>query len=157
MTVTVAALVYAMMAWINSTGMIEPAWPEEPIMVHIATHQGVAADIQRCYAMKGHAVHTAELAMEMADTFTGMYCENRVTLMASRVDLEHPAGQAALVHELVHWIQDHNGDAESAACLAQTEYDAYMIHREWQKQMGLTETPDDFTVFMRSQCREQME
>lgn len=152
MTVMAAALVYAMVAWINQSGMIEPAWPTEPLQLNVTSTEGIARDMQRCYALNGLAPPPVEALYEQAGGVDGIYCGNRISIDGADVDLDTPAGQTVLLHELVHWVQDHNGDWLEAECIPALEYDAYMIHREWQTQMGLTPTPDEFTVVMRSQC-----
>jgi len=155
--VTTAALVYGLVAWINGTGMIEPVWPPSQLELRSTETLGIARDIQRCYEMLGHEPPPLEHAVQAAEGMHGMYCADRVTIDAESVDLETPAGQAVLVHELVHWLQDYNGDADAAECVAAREYDAYMVHREWQKQMGLELYPDEFTIMTRSQCPAAME
>lgn len=154
MTVTIAALVYGLVAWINGTGMIEPAWPDRPLEVNRAGLAGMADDMERCFALKGVPVPSRADLYAIADRLDGFYCLDRITI-SGRIDLEGPEGQTVLVHELVHWLQDYNGGAEAAKCLAELERDAYAVHHQWQAQMGLPIYPDPFTVYMRSQCPER--
>lgn len=156
--VSEGALVFAMMAWINSTGMIEPAWPEAELELNVTNPAGAVLDMQRCGILNGRDPMTDEEKAEMeyfvAENLLGLYCFDRITLNNEYVDLETPEGQTTLVHELVHWIQDHNGDMANAECPAQVEQAAYQIGWEWQAQMGLPLSPDPFSVTMRSMCWE---
>lgn len=157
MTVPTFALVFPLVAWINSTDIIEPAWPDAHLEVNVTNTLGIAKDIQRCYDLADLQAPPLEEAYAHAETLDGMYCEDRVTIDGSDVDLSTPAGQTVLVHELVHWLQDHNGAWEEAECVPALERDAYYVHHEWQRQMGLEPYPDLFTVAMRSQCPESGE
>lgn len=157
MTVPTHALVYGLTAWINGTGLVAPVWPEISLEVNATHTLGIAKDIRRCYALVGMEPPTIEEAYAYAEGLNGMYCEDRVTIDSNDVDLSTPAGQTVLVHELVHWLQDHNGDAQAAECVPALERDAYRVHHEWQRQMGLPVYPDEFTVLMRSQCGDRVE
>lgn len=152
MTVSVAALVYAMVLWINSTGLIEPVIPDRPVAVNVTDRAGIVQDINRCYAVKGLPQPDQEAVRKYAETLNGLYCEDRITI-TDEMDLNTIQGQTVLVHELVHWLQDYNGEAEAAPCVAHLEKNAYAVHQWWQAATGQPITPDPFTILVRSQCR----
>lgn len=156
MTISAYALVYAMVAWINATGMITPAWPTNPLDVNVTDRHGMASDIMRCLQLEGAPPISYDDALSAAHGMHALYCADRVTIHDA-ADLNAPEDQAWLVHELVHWLQDYNGDTEAAPCPAAREEDAYAIHMYWQEIMGLEVYPDAFTARIRSQCPPNME
>lgn len=146
------ALVYALIAWINGTGLIEPAVPPVPLELNVTNPAGIVHDMQRCMTLKGEPPLPDDVARQIAEGVYGIYCEDRISINGLEVDLTTPEGQTVLVHELVHWLQDYNGEADNAPCVPHLERNAYAVHHEWQAQMGLPQAPDPFTVHMRSQC-----
>lgn len=151
-TVTVTALVYGLTAWINSTGMIEPTWPDTMLEVNVTTNLGLTQDLRRCITLDGYAAPPLNELRPLTADWTGLYCQERITIDGEQVDLGTPQGQSVLVHELVHWLQDHNGDWDDAPCFAHREKDAYLIDREWQRQMGWEPEPTLQEIAKLSQC-----
>lgn len=151
LTIPNFALVFPLVAWINGTGMIEPVWPDALLEVNVTDTLGMADDVMRCYDRAGYHIAAGE-AYAHADAMTAMYCDDMITINGHKADLATPAGQTAFVHELVHWLQEYNGDAEAAECPQALERDAYLIHHEWQRQQGVEVYPDMFTVEIRSMC-----
>lgn len=69
--------------------------------------------------------------------FYGLYDprDNRIWL-SEQVDLDTTAGQAKLVHELVHWLQDEAG-FKQYACFGETEFEAYALQERFEKEHGM--------------------
>lgn len=151
MTVSIAALVFSMVAWINGTGMLEPAWPDAELTINVASHEDMAHDINRCQVLEGHDPIPHEDLMAFVPDINGIYCHDRITIY-EKLDMNRLEDQYVLVHELVHWLQDYNGEAEEADCIGELERTAYAVHGYWQDVQGLPRTHDPFTIMMRSQC-----
>lgn len=163
-----------LLVWINSTGMITPVDPVEhmyklPEVVRV-DDRGMAEQLNRCLLyLEPELIALTEKrfgrvtlasyknAMEHAQSVNGVYCAGRIS-MKNDLDLdgEH---RYALLHELVHWMQEYNGDRTEAirgGCLLHVERDAYAIHHRWQEENGQELFPDKFTAHMRSICTHEL-
>ena len=96
---------------------------------------------------------TEEQREEMqVDIAAAYHAESNTILVGELVDLKSVYGRAALVHELVHFLQFTNGVAEEAPCLNALEQDAYEIQSKYLRAHGVTPEFDAFTVAARSLC-----
>ncbi len=87
-----------------------------------------------------------------ADVVAIYHSDRKIVYLRDNVDTGSEFGKAALVHELVHFVQYQTGENERVRCTAELERDAYDIQRIYMKQHGLEPEFDEFTVIMRSMC-----
>ena len=77
----------------------------------------------------------------------GLYNEQETIFLRADFDLEDPAHQAWLVHELVHWVQWEAGE-HVGACRGVLEVEAYRLQDAWRERHGLAAASDAFTLMM---------
>lgn len=156
-------LMYALLAWISTTGQIDfnmyevqagtgevATISEESLPdIRVVDAMGMAEDVERCNGLSNYTTRTFEEYRMRAATFRAFYCANLITLKG---DINTPGELAVLVHELVHWVQDYNGDWDRVPCLQALEWDAYTISHKWQRLHGQPSHPGRFTAWVRSQC-----
>ena len=86
-----------------------------------------------------------------------VYRSEIIPLTWSQFDPTHLHDRAALLHELVHHLQQLNN--VKAPCLAANEPQAYHLEIEWVREQGI-EAPykfldiDEFTISLLSQCQD---
>ena len=156
-------LIWAMVAWINGQGVITPVVPEKPPQVALVDEDDMKLAVYRCVLLYDgprnidDRLYTYEMIESQVQNQKAMYCHDRISVKLTEEngygDVTNLELQAQMVHELVHWLQDYNGDREKARCLAETEIDAYKIMNLWYEQNNMEEYMyDDFTIFAYSQC-----
>lgn len=77
----------------------------------------------------------------------GFYDEEQTIFLRSDFELDNPAHQAWLVHELVHYVQWEAGEHVNA-CRGVLEVEAYELQDAWREKQGLTASSDAFTLMM---------
>jgi hypothetical protein len=77
----------------------------------------------------------------------GFYDEAQTIFLRSDFDLDDPAHQAWLVHELVHYVQWEAGE-HLEACRGVLEVEAYELQDAWRERQGLAASSDAFTLMM---------
>ncbi|KKN63168.1 hypothetical protein LCGC14_0504380 [marine sediment metagenome] len=83
----------------------------------------------------------------------GLYNNNtRKIWLRIGLDVKTKRGEAVLVHELVHYLQDVNGTMVMAKCTAANEAQAYSLEGMYRKTYGVRVPWDEMTVLLRSQC-----
>jgi hypothetical protein len=83
----------------------------------------------------------------------GLYNDNtRRIWLRTGLDVKTKRGEAVLVHELVHYLQDVNGTMAMAKCMAANERQAYSLEGIYRRSHGVRVPWDEMTVLMRSQC-----
>lgn len=78
--------------------------------------------------------------------------ENNRIYVAANIDMHSAYGNSVLVHELVHFLQFHQGRNEQVACISALEGDAYRIQAKYMNANGLVPEFDEFTIRIRSSC-----
>ena len=131
-------LVLSLLAWIAmQTGLAVPPPPSVQFVSHeqILKLAGGPMDVQGLYDREGAIVYLRD-DWDAAD-------------LRSR---------AALVHELVHHVQEFN--KVPMRCRAEHELLAYNLALEWLRQQGAADPyaileVDDFTILVRSMCPDE--
>ena len=86
-------------------------------------------------------------------TTVGVYVfEERKIYLWKDFDFTTIRGRAALVHELVHYLQYEQGMHETVDCTAQLELAAYKAEAEYLKQHGKTPKFDGMHMVLSSMC-----
>jgi hypothetical protein len=75
----------------------------------------------------------------------------------SKYMVEEKFFEVVLFHELVHYLQDINGEYDKVECQNALEKDAYLLHRDYVRHMGWPEEqePDMLFAMMVSMCAEE--
>ena len=169
-------VVYAILLWIDSTGIVEmPQFvePEKPVVevpgageiepkiipidklpsVVVGEDDILYDEMIRCYMARAEIIPDEKVMRDSIKGLDGFYCENRVVLRYYDDLFVGPSGMVSLVHELVHWMQYHNGDWDyTRRCTGYLEWDAYAVQHAWQATHGIEVYPGAFTAWARSQC-----
>jgi hypothetical protein len=83
----------------------------------------------------------------------GVYLfEERKIYLWENYDFTTVEGKAALVHELVHFLQYEHGLHETADCTAQLELAAYSAEAEYLKQHGMKPKFSGMDIVLASMC-----
>lgn len=83
----------------------------------------------------------------------GVYVfQERKIYMSENFDFDTVEGKAALVHELVHYLQYENGLHETVDCTAQLELAAYTAEAKYLKQHGKQPKFDGMHIVLSSMC-----
>lgn len=77
----------------------------------------------------------------------GFYNERLTIYLHGSFDNAKPAYQSWLLHELVHYIQWHNGE-HIDACWGQLEAEAYRLQDQWRVEKGMHRQADPFRLVM---------
>jgi hypothetical protein len=83
----------------------------------------------------------------------GLYVfEERNVYLWENIDLRTVEGKAALLHELVHYLQYEQGEHEFADCTAQLEQAAYLAEAKYLEQHGVKPKFDGMHIVLVSMC-----
>ncbi|HED16716.1 MAG TPA: hypothetical protein ENI64_07895 [Gammaproteobacteria bacterium] len=82
-----------------------------------------------------------------ATNLRGFYNKKLTIYLNADFDRNDAVDQSRLMHELVHFIQWHNG-SDKGACWGQLEVEAYTLQDEWGTQHDLSQTTDPFKLIM---------
>jgi len=82
-----------------------------------------------------------------ATKLKGFYNKSMTIYLHDAFDPENPMDQSRLLHELVHYIQWHNG-LDKTGCWGQLEAEAYTLQDEWRITHGMAEITDPFKLVM---------
>lgn len=88
-----------------------------------------------------------------ATRLQGFYDKDITIYLNTDFDPNDPADQSKLMHELVHYIQWHNGEDEHK-CWAHLEVEAYELQDQWRSMHDVSQRTDPFKMIMlQSACR----
>jgi hypothetical protein len=82
-----------------------------------------------------------------ATRLKGFYNERQTIFLYPHFDPADPADQSRLLHELVHYLQWHNGE-HTRKCWGVLEAEAYRLQDEWRAQNGINHQTDPFKLVM---------
>jgi len=82
-----------------------------------------------------------------ATRLNGFYDKQLTIYLHPEFDPQNPADQSRLMHELVHYIQWHNGKQETH-CWGHLEAEAYTLQDEWRWHNDLAQRTDPFKLIM---------
>lgn len=82
-----------------------------------------------------------------ATSLKGFYDKELTIYLHPDFDAHNPADQSRLMHELVHYIQWHNGRQETK-CWAHLEVEAYTLQDEWRSLHDVAQRTDPFKLIM---------
>ncbi|MGD8785324.1 MAG: hypothetical protein PVF28_03395 [Thioalkalispiraceae bacterium] len=82
-----------------------------------------------------------------ATKLKGFYNESVTIYLHANFNPQDLQDQSRLLHELVHYVQWHNGVDESA-CWGALEVEAYNLQDEWRIQNGMADITDPFKLVM---------
>ena len=82
----------------------------------------------------------------------GFYNRNWTIYLDTSFNPEDPVDQSRLMHELVHYVQWHNGQ-ENKLCWGHLEAEAYTLQDKWQAEHNIAGNIDPFKIIMlRAAC-----
>ncbi len=81
-----------------------------------------------------------------ATQLLGFYNKSQTIYLTSEFDITNRQHQSYLLHELVHYLQWHNG--EGSNCWGNLEVEAYKLQDEWRFQQNLNYRTDTFKLIM---------
>jgi hypothetical protein len=83
----------------------------------------------------------------------GLYVfEARNVYLWDQIDLKTVEGKAALLHELVHYLQYEHGEHQIVDCIPQLEQAAYLAEAKYLKQHGKKPKFDGMHIVLVSMC-----
>ncbi len=82
-----------------------------------------------------------------ATQLKGFYNERLTIYLHSGFDPNDRDDQSRLLHELVHYVQWHNG-LDQSECWGNLEVEAYNLQAEWRDMHGVPDTTDPFKLVM---------
>ena len=83
-----------------------------------------------------------------AQRLAGFFDKNITIYMRVSYDLDDPHHQSQLLHELVHYVQWENRQADDHYCLGLIELEAYELQDKWRVKNGLQPLLSDFNRLM---------
>lgn len=84
-----------------------------------------------------------------AARLAGFYDKNLTIYLRHSFDLQNADDRSNLLHELVHYVQWHNGQNKSK-CLGKLEVEAYKLQDQWRVNAGLKARSDPFQLILLS-------
>ncbi|MDY6979571.1 MAG: DUF6647 family protein [Pseudomonadota bacterium] len=84
-----------------------------------------------------------------AANLAGFYDKNLTIYLRHSFDPTDANDRSDLLHELVHYVQWHNG-RNNSECLGKLEVEAYELQDQWRTNAGLKPTTDPFKLIMLS-------
>lgn len=81
-----------------------------------------------------------------ATRLRGFYDRDLTIYLHADFDPKRKQDQTLLLHELVHYIQWHNG--QSKECWGLLESEAYTLHDDWREEHDLHRQTDPFKLIM---------
>jgi hypothetical protein len=126
----------------------------------LPTVKRIPKDWMQIYAYGDQAVAEAERKGQELPKIHALYDETTDEIILPKdFDLNNFERHHIIVHELVHYLQDINGDFESQQakdCIQSLEPEAYKLHGEWMDQVNHpAERPNDlFILMMEMSCRD---
>ena len=119
------ALVGVLLAWASAVTQIPIPAGEQPVIVEM-TREDIAMVAYNGSPPEGNAIKIEALYDHFADEI--LIPEG--TTFSTRYEI------AMLGHELVHWLQFHNGDYDLVKCRNELEGEAYEAHFELMVALG---------------------
>lgn len=126
----------------------------------LPTVKRIPKDWMQIYAYGDQAVAEAERKGHQLPKIHALYDETSDEIILPKdFDLDNFENHHIVVHELVHYLQDINGDYESQQakdCVQSLEPVAYKLHAKWMDQVDHpAERPNDLFIFMMEMsCRD---
>lgn len=77
----------------------------------------------------------------------GFYNKNWTIYLNAGFDPNDPSDQSRLMHELVHYVQWHNG-RDKGSCWGHLEAEAYTLQDKWQVEHNIAGNIDPFKIIM---------
>ena len=137
-------LTLALLLWIDSNTSLK--YSDSPLpSIEIAS-------MERLHEIRYRDDVSEGIDSETSNTVGVYVFEERKIYLWEKFDLHSIDGKAALVHELVHYIQYETGMNETADCTEQLEFAAYRAEGEFLKQHGVKPKFDGMHVMLASMC-----
>lgn len=140
--------VFALLLWISQHSAFAPV-PDAPAVIQVDADTLVTLFFRHGVPASLSAVDRTDLKASLIAVYRD---DSRTIYVSERVDLASAAGQAVLVHELVHFLQYEQGMEHTVPCTQALERDAYTIQAAYMSAHGLKPEFDNFTVAVRSMC-----
>lgn len=128
------ALIFSLLAWLNAN----TSYDTQVTLPNIT----ITEQANLCFNYADRAPAQCQNMRLM-----GFYNERHTIFLYAGFEDDNPADQARLLHELVHYIQWHNGE-NVGGCWGMLEAEAYRLQDQWRLENNMPEQADPSRLVM---------